>query len=116
MGIRGEDKKLRFRRTRKEIKMGLTPEKAQKLRGQKPEGKKPKTRRATVDEKVQLIEVLRSKLGFDIIDPSLSKFAVSQFYTNKKRADLQEVLRRIRTNAAAEADKDPLLAPRSRSS
>lgn len=101
-----KDKKPRFRRTEKEIKMGLTPEKARKLRKKKSSLK----RKASIEEKVGLVKVLQSGFGLDIVSPS-SEPVVPEDSRSGKYADPKEVLKRIRETAAKEVARDPLLNP-----
>jgi hypothetical protein len=101
MGIRGKERTPRFRRTKKEIKAGLTIRQAKKIR------EKRASRDATLSEKIEMVELLMPRLDLDYKSPYKDFFIYKKY--KYSYAKTKEVLARIRKNAEKEANKDPLL-------
>jgi len=109
MGIRGEDHKLRIRRTREEVEAGLTIEEAKEFREKK--ANDSRRRKATLAERIEMVNLLKSKFDIDL-SASPSPYEELPKVPEKKRANIQEILARIRRNALKDVDEDPLLRPR----
>ena len=100
---------MRFRRTNEEIERGLTPEQAKKSRDRR---EKALGRiKASLQDKVAMIRVLETEFGIDIASPSPDPMPEPETPKNKKLADINKILARIRRTAEEEVAKDPLLYP-----
>jgi len=99
-----KDKKPRFRRTKKEIRRGLTPEQA-RLERAKP---------APLKERILMVDLLRQQLNDKPSEPEADPELVRDGLRKETRANPDEVIARIRRIAQEEVNRDPLLCSRSR--
>lgn len=102
-----KEKRLRFRRTKDEIRRHLTFEEARREREEN-----FKRGKASLAEKVVMVDLLQSNLRSHFTY-KLSPFEEIPRYLHKRTyANPKDVVARIRKNAQELADQDPLLRPR----